>query len=131
MYRGYKEPSLFTRNLLLTIVAVIAITVIGISGCGYSEKGNELVGQVKKVKNITPIVCNRHTVVDISLGVMKNGTGSMSTQDKQLVVYRGEHDIMLKKAMESGKFVKVTYDEARVKLCEPDYEIRSVEILQD
>ena len=71
----------------LTALLLTAATAMSLSGCfGYASKDNELLGQPKKLHNNTPIVCTDYTSVDVSLGVMVNGVGSMSTDDKTFLV---------------------------------------------
>lgn len=100
------------------------------SGCGNSSTQNELVGQVKKIKNQTPLICPDRVDVDVSLGVMRNGVGSMSTQDLWLTVPNGEAMGVLKKAAESGNPVKVVYDVRRVTLCSNQEQVTHAEILK-
>jgi hypothetical protein len=110
---------------------LIMILLAGlIAGCGYSSRDNELIGQVKKVKNNTPIICSDYHNVDISLGVMRNGVGSMSTQDKWLVVTDSNHLKILKQANETGQLVKIKYNEKRVAICTEDEFVIDVEIIK-
>jgi hypothetical protein len=99
------------------IVAMCVLFLV--ASCGWSSRNNELTGQVKKVENKTPIVCYNHWETDISLGVVRNGIGSMSTQDMYLYV-PDRFVSVLQAANKSGKIVKVTYDEKRVRWCVPD-----------
>lgn len=101
-----------------------------LSSCGYSSKQNELIGQVKKVKHETPIFCRDRTDVDISLGVMRNGVGSMSSEDKFLTVTNPDDVRALIKANESGALVKVTYDEARLNFCYQTDIVTKVELAE-
>lgn len=97
---------------------VIVISIV-LTACGLSSRNNELVGQVKKVVDRTPLVCPDYTEVDISLGVMRNGVGSMSHEDVVLYVAYQYIDV-LKKAAEDGALVKAHYDHHRVSLCQPN-----------
>jgi major membrane immunogen (membrane-anchored lipoprotein) len=102
-----------------------------LAACGFSSVDNELTGQAKRVKKKTPIICGDYTEVDISLGVMRNGVGSMSTEDVWLLVNDSEQIKLLEKAVTDGAIVKVTYDIKRLTLCVPDHVLRTVEVLQD
>ena len=109
----------------LIMILVIAL----VASCGYSSRDNEVVGQVKKVVHKTPILCYDQTNADLSLGVIRNGVGSMSTQDIWVYVSNADHEKILKQANETGKIVKVKYDVARVRWCSPDHLVTDVEIV--
>lgn len=113
----------FTKMMLFVVAAVL------VSGCGYSSMNSELTGQVKYVQNQTPIFCYNYVFVDLSLGAMRGGTGSVSTQDVQLTVMTPEQADTLKKAATDGKLVKIIYNDRRFSLCQPETRIVSVEIL--
>jgi hypothetical protein len=100
-----------------------------LSGCGYVVRGGELTGQVKDVDQVTPLICGDFKTADISLGIMRNGVGSMSTQDVKVYVTRDDQYELLKQATNSGKLVKVTYDQRRLTFCVPDVWVTSVEVL--
>lgn len=97
------------RELMVPVVLAVSLC-----GClGHTSSGNELTGQVKKVQHVTPIFCPDYYHVDISLGTMRNGVGSMSSQDIILWV-KNESDVaMLEQASRDGSIVKVNYDIAR------------------
>jgi len=102
-----------------------------LTGCGYTQVDGELIGQVKKVNHRTPLICPDYVGVDVSLGVMKNGVGSMSTQDVYLVVASTEQEKVFRAASESGKIVKVHYSVKRFGgnyvVCTPDHFSTGVE----
>lgn len=104
--------------------------VLALSACGYSSVDNELTGQVKRVKKRTPMVCPDYVEVDVSLGIMRNGVGSMSTEDVWLLVESYADIALLEKAAEEGGVVKVHYDVKRLTLCVPDHRLTKVERLQ-
>jgi major membrane immunogen (membrane-anchored lipoprotein) len=108
---------------------IIALTLI-LSACGYSSKDNEAIGQVKKVSSETPLLCNDYSAVDISMGIMRNGVGSMSTEDLWFYVPSNADVADLKYAAETGKLVKITYDIKRVVLCVPDHIVTKIEIIK-
>lgn len=101
-----------------------------LTSCGYHSKDNELIGQVKKVHSNTPLVCGDYFSADISLGVMRNGVGSMSTQDVDVYIPREKDVETFKLAVESGQLVKITYDSKRITFCVPGYVVTKVEILK-
>ncbi len=111
-----------------------AMTLVGciclLSACGYSSKGNEMIGQVKKVKQNTPLVCPDYTDVDISLGVLRGGIGSMSTQDVWAVITDKDQIAIFKQAAESGQLVKVQYDQKRIAICTDDIFVNKVELVK-
>ena len=118
------------RKLLIRLLFPFLIPV---AACGYTAKGNELVGQVKKVTAETPILCGDYYEVDISLGVLRNGAGSMSKEDVILYV-KNEADVpLLKRAAEEGFPVKVSYDIKRFPAgwCVPTSWLTSVARLGD
>ena len=103
--------------------------LVALSGCGLSSRNNEVIGQVKRVISQTPIVCPDRTDVDLSLGVIKNGVGSMSSQDKYFTVNSSDALDVLKKANESGAIVKITYNERRLTWCQEDAEVTKAELV--
>ncbi len=110
--------------------AILLFLALVVSGCGYSSMQSEMMGQVKKVANRTPLICNNRVDADISLGVMRNGVGSMSSQDVWITVPEKSDQILLKKAAESGELVKITYDIARVTFCWEDHIVTHVEVVK-
>jgi major membrane immunogen (membrane-anchored lipoprotein) len=105
------------------IMLVIAFMLVA---CGYTSHDNELTGQVKRVIKQTPLLCSNYVYADISLGVIRNGVGSMSSQDMDLTVSNEKDRAALQAASDSGKLVKIKYDRRRVTFCEPEEVITSV-----
>lgn len=99
------------------------IPLVLLAACGFSSADNEAVGQVKKVVKKTPLVCGDYIEADISLGVMRNGVGSLSKEDVELAVDKSETETIatLKHAAETGAIVKFTYDVRRLAMCWPDH----------
>lgn len=109
------------------------LPVLLLAGCmGHTSSGNELTGQVKRVQHKTPILCPDYVHVDISLGTMRNGVGSMSTQDIWLWVKNDADVAVLEKASRDGGIVKVSYDVARSRWfdCVEKEELTHVEVVQ-
>lgn len=106
----------------------VVLLMIMMAGCGYSSRDNEMIGQVKKVVKRTPLICPDYTSVDISLGVLRGGVGSMSTQDVWLYVpSQGDLEKRLMDANATGQLVKIRYDIARLRWCVEEEIVRSVE----
>jgi hypothetical protein len=117
------------------ITILFFISIIGLmlttSSCGYSSMNNESVGQVKSVRNVTPLFCPNYSLVDVSLGVMQNGTGSVSKQDVEFVVSDIESFNFLMIAQDSGKLVKIHHNDKRLVFCTDTSEfITKVEMLK-
>lgn len=92
------------------------LACLALTGClGDSSADNDLIGQVKKVHHNTPLLLPDYDDVDVSLGVMRGGVGSMSTQDMWLYVPNPEDMKVLKDASESGALVKITYSVSRAR----------------
>lgn len=106
---------------------IIIVAAITLSACGYESRDNDLTGQVKKVIHNTPLICPNYDDVDISLGVIRGGVGSMSTQDVWLTVYSDAAFKSLDAAQKSGAIVNVKYDVKRVAICTDDHVLASVE----
>lgn len=117
----------------MKIIKITAFFILILnSGCwGYLSKDNETTGQVKYVENMTPIICDDRTDVDISLGVIRNGVGSMSTQDVMMWVPSLEDVKVLTTASKSGQLVKIRYDEMRFTFCKPHCVVRSVSLIDE
>lgn len=104
------------------VAGATSLLVVGCSGgmgdgcCGWSAKEVTGSGQVKRVIKNTPIVCPDHYLVDISMGVMRNGVGSMSTHDVSLFI-EDKFVAELKEAAEKGEIIDFTYDRRRAPVC--------------
>lgn len=110
---------------------VLALVILA-TACGKTSVDNEAVGQVKKVVKTTPLICPDYTEIDVSLGVLRNGVGSISKEDVELAIdnSRAAEIDTLKKAAESGAIVHVSYDVQRVSWCWPDHRFVAVTIEQ-
>ncbi len=112
-----------------TKAAILASTLV-LSGCGWSSWDNEAIGQVKKLQHATPIICSDYDHVDISLGVMRNGVGSISTNDVWYYVPNASDVAILKSAAETGALVKFTYGVKRFRWCVEEETITHVELVK-
>lgn len=108
----------------------LLIAILVLTSCGYSSRDNQMIGQVKKVTHDTPLLCSDRTDADISLGVLRNGVGSMSSQDIWVTVPNESDRKILKEANESGALVKVVYDVMRMTFCQMNHIVKSVEIVK-
>lgn len=107
-----------------------ALVALLLAGCGDSAHDGDLIGQAKKVTNVTPLICRDYIAFDVSLGVMKGGSGSMSSQDMWFTV-RNQSDVAtLEKAVAQAAIVHVKYDTRRFAICTEDYILTSIEIIQ-
>ncbi len=91
----------------------------------------ELIGQAKKIRLATPLwssICPTYYSLNVSVGVIQNGTGSMSTQDVWLTV-RDTADLpAMQKAVEAGAIVKVKFDTRRLAACTDDYYVTAFQL---
>ena len=99
-----------------------------LSSCGYVARDSEMIGQIKKIANVTPLFCPDRVDVDLSLGVLRNGVGSMSTEDVWATVYKQNVIDTLKMANSQGAIVKVVYNVRRFIICGEQREIIGAEI---
>jgi major membrane immunogen (membrane-anchored lipoprotein) len=109
---------------------LVLVLLLLIAACGYSSRDVEAIGQVKRVAAVTPIICPNFKALDLSLGVMRNGVGSMSHEDIDVLVESEDVAAKLKASAEQGKIVKITYDMARLTFCVPERVVRTVQVLE-
>lgn len=115
---------------LLSLLAVTALTLT-LTGClGNESTDNELIGQAKKAQLATPLICPHYHRVDVSLGVMRNGAGSMSTQDVWMYVPNDKDFVIFTDAVAKGSVVKVNYNVARLTWCVPMPVVTHVEVVE-
>jgi hypothetical protein len=108
---------------------VLGLLVLG-TGCGLSAKDTEAVGQVKRIAHQTPLICPEQYILDMSLGVLRGGNGSMSKEDLFIRVQSPDQLKLLNEAALSGQPVRVTYDVQRVAFCWEEREMTKVELLK-
>lgn len=101
-------------------------SLLALTACGNASRDNTAIGQVKRIHHETPIVCGNYTDIDLSLGVMKNGVGSMSTEDVYLVIQNRDDEKILEESEKNGRLVDVIYDTRRFSFCQPNHRITSV-----
>lgn len=118
-------------KLIVLISAALLAGIVGlVAASGLSSSGNELEGQVKKVVRRTPLLCPDYVEVDVSLGILRNGVGSISKEDVQLYVADERMVEVLQRAAKSGAPVTVGYDVQRLGVCRPDHWLTSVAVEQ-
>jgi hypothetical protein len=100
-------------------------------GCGYSHRNNEVIGQPKAIESTTPIFCPEQNVLHLSLGVMRHGVGSMSTEDIQINIPDDSLLPGLRSAIKTGKLINVQTNEARFRFCNEMKELVAFEVVPD
>lgn len=108
------------------IASLLLLSVL-VSGCGYSGRQGEAIGQAKKVTRVTNLLCEDYDAFDVSLGVMQNGTGSVSTQDVWYTVYDVRLLDKLRDFAVRGAIVRVSYDTRRCPFCTEKYVLLGAE----
>lgn len=109
---------------------ILFLAFLFLGGCGYSSRDSEMTGQIKKVVQVTPIICPDRHDIDISLGVIRGGVGSMSAQDEWLTVVNDSALAVLKEANETGALVKIIYSKQRVAICQHDLVVTHAEFVK-
>lgn len=107
------------------------LLLITLTGCGYSHVNNDVVGQPKSVESTTPILCPNQHILHLSLGVMRHGVGSMSTQDISINIPDDSLIPSLKAAVEAGKIINAQTNEARFRWCNEEKELVAFEVIDD
>jgi hypothetical protein len=107
------------------------LMLVALTGCGYSHRDNEIVGQPKAIESTTPILCPEQHVLHLSLGVMRHGVGSMSTEDVRINIPDATLVSGLKSAVESGKLINARTNEARFRWCNEERELVSFSVIDD
>ena len=120
-----------TINLIKDFMKkIFLLAAFCLIGCGYSSVDNELIGQPKKIFHQTPLICPNRSDVDISLGVMRDGVGSMSSQDMFLTVNNPNDLKTLESAIADGKLVKIKYNDYRFTWCQLSENVTSVTVVE-
>lgn len=107
------------------------LALVTLAGCGYSHRDNDVVGQPKAIESTTPMLCPEQHVLHLSLGVMRHGVGSMSTQDISINIPDNSLLPGLKSAVESGKLINARTNEARFRWCNEEKELVSFKVIED
>jgi hypothetical protein len=129
--KGETALSCVARGGVMKTGAVLCMLSLMLCGCGNSAIDGELIGQAKKVTNVTPLLCPDYVAFDVSLGVMRNGTGSMSTQDVWFTVRPSVDIRLLKEAVDKGALVRVKYDRRRLAICTEDNILNAMEVVRE
>lgn len=113
---------------------VSTLLLLGLTGCasmcGFQAHDNTAIAQVKKTVHETPLLCPNYDEADLSLGVIRGGVGSMSTDDIWMTVADPKLYEMLNAAQNAGHLVRVTYSTYRLTFCIPDHIITAVEVVE-
>lgn len=111
--------------IVVTFMLFLGCNINWGSSCGYTSRDSEVIGQVKKVQRNTPMFCDDYDAVDVSLGVMRGGVGSYSTEDIWMFVTPAQAK-ELSALQKTNSVVRFTYDERRLVNCVPtDHIVRS------
>lgn len=112
----------------------LIIGMFALTGCwGNDSVNNEVICQPKKIHHNTPLICGNYDSVDVSLGVMRDGVGSMSTADLELAfdpANETANKATLEKAIAGGKLVKLTYNDRRFSWCQETPQVLTVEVVE-
>lgn len=110
-------------------ILILMAATICLAGClGNSSSENDLVGQIKKAQHATPLLLPDYNRVDVSLGVMRNGVGSMSQEDVWMYVEDQAEFKTLEAAAQTGAVVHLHYNVARFRFYVPNDYVTGVEI---
>ena len=110
-------------------ILIVFLCLSVLTACGNQARDVEAVGQVKRITPHTPIFCPEYTDVDLSLGIIQNGTGSMSTQDIWINISKPEDIALVKSANAMGRLVKITHNVQRFHFCTMGRDATKVELL--
>ena len=105
------------------------LPLIFLVGCGYSSKNSETLAQVKYIQKKTPLICPDMVTIGLSLGVMVNSKGSMSTHDVEVTTYDSSVLETLQRAAKNGDLVELVFQQKRWSWCNEITEITKVHIL--
>lgn len=111
------------------LICLLALTLL--AACGYSHRNNELIGQPKAIEATTPLVCPNQNILHLSLGVMRHGVGSMSTQDILISIPDDNLALRLQPVVKAGKLINAQTNEARFRWCNEEKELVDFEIVED
>lgn len=108
----------FVAVLLLIIVPTVWIFLTPVTSSTTS-------GTVKTINEHNRIFCPDYFTADISLGVVRNGTGASSREDVTLVIENSVDVEKLTKASEVGSIVHIKHETPRFSWCN-DSEVRFI-----
>lgn len=128
MFEDLNPGRVLGAAFVLMLLFLAASVIFGLNT--FNAKDGELIGQAKKIITATPIVCPNYEALDVSLGVMQNGTGSMSTHDVWLTIKDVEDLKKMKEAVEKASIIKVHYDSRRIAICTEDLIATGFEVVQ-
>lgn len=111
--------------------AAFGLALSLLAGCGYSHLGNDFIGQPKAIESTTPLFCPDQHVLHLSLGVMRHGVGSMSTEDIRINIPDDNLVPVLQGVVKAGKLINAETNEARFRWCNEEKELVAFEIIED
>ena len=111
---------------------LIGICLFCLMGClGYSSKNSESIIQPKSIQMQTPIICPEVPILHGSLGIIRNGRGSISNQDVDMVITNDQDKYKIQTAIDSGYFLNVKYNTKRMVVCNSEHILVDVEIVKE
>lgn len=111
--------------------ALCLLVFLMLASCGYSQVNNELIGQPKSIESTTPLICPNQNILHLSLGVMRHGVGSMSTEDVLISIPDDNLALRLQPVVKAGKLINAQTNEARFRWCNEMQELVAFEIVED
>jgi hypothetical protein len=119
--------------LALSIVIIGTPVILAMEGPHIqTSEGAVTVGQIKTIETqLSPLhICPPKVVVaHLSLGVLRNGQGSVSSEDFSATVQSPEDVETLQRAAKNGDLVEVTTNSVLADPCRPEVRITAVRVL--
>lgn len=112
------------RLLIPAIIVTGLVYLISSAFTTMAARDGTLIGQAKKLTLVTPywsFVCPNYYALDVSLGIMQNGTGSISHEDMWLTVINVDDLSEMEVAVKKGSIVKVKYNTRRWFACTEEF----------
>jgi hypothetical protein len=124
-YTRYDNGFDITAKTLGWVLVIAGIFSTYLIYCGfntYLSRDGEVVGQAKSITRVTPFwsVCAPYYMLDVSVGVMVNGVGSLSTHDVGFTVADTWDVPAMLEAVQHAKIIRVRYDTRRLAACTED-----------
>lgn len=119
-----------SKQYAIAFYGFCLLLALTLTSCGYTSVNNVAVVQIKSLHNETPLLCFNYNWLDASLGVMRNGTGSVSTEDIRFQIMNENQREILQEAADAGKLARVTFRDRRFVFCTYSREITNVEIVE-
>lgn len=92
-----------------------------LSSCGNSATDIELTGQLKAAGVATNLICPDYFYLDMSMGVIKDGTGSVSKDDIFVTLYGRQEYKKYQELAKVGAIITVHANMRRAAFCTETY----------